>query len=86
MVWVSWGAVGLGVLLVAVAVGRLQPRLRPLRRALRVLSWRQQEVQRLAARAETLRGRLEELRRDEPRSFQTPVAAYDGPSPTSTGE
>ena len=59
MVWVSWGAVGLGVLLVAVAVGRLQPRLRPLRRALRVLSWRQQEVQRLAARAETLRGRLE---------------------------
>jgi uncharacterized membrane protein YcjF (UPF0283 family) len=74
--WIAWGAVGLGVLLVVLAASAMPSRMRRLRRALRVLSWRQQDVQRLSARAEVLRGELAQLQArvaslqgDEPRSF-----------------
>lgn len=70
MVWVTWGLVALGPLLVLVAVIPLAGRMRPLRRALRRLSWRQEELDRLRLRAAsvqnqlaTLQGQAGELRR-----------------------
>ena len=86
LAWIAWGAVGLGVLLVILAASPLPSRLRRLRRASRVLSWRAQDVQRLGSRAAVLRDELDQLqarvallRGDEPRSGQPGVAAYDGP-------
>jgi hypothetical protein len=59
--WISWGAVALGVVLLIAAVMSLPSRLRPLRRALRRLSWRQADLDRLQARAQVLQERAQDL-------------------------
>lgn len=59
--WLSWGLVVLGIALVTVAVVSLSGRLRPLRRALRRLSWRREELARLQAKAEVTTARVEQL-------------------------
>lgn len=59
--WLAWGLVVLGIAFVAVAVVSLSGRLRPLRRALRRLGWRREEVARLQAKAEVTTERVEEL-------------------------
>ena len=61
MVWVTWGLVALGPLLVIVAVIPLAGRMRPLRRALRRLSWRREELDRLRLRAAGLQDQLATL-------------------------
>jgi hypothetical protein len=58
LVWICWGLVALGLLLVVAAVIPLSGRARPLRRALRRLSWRQAELERLGARAESLQDQI----------------------------
>jgi hypothetical protein len=58
---ICWGLVALGVVLVAAAVMSVGSRLRPLRRAVRRLSWRRAEVERVQAKAESVRGRVETL-------------------------
>jgi hypothetical protein len=58
---ICWGLVALGLVLVAAAVSSVVSRLRPLRRALRRLSWRRAEVERVQAKAESVRGRIEAL-------------------------
>jgi hypothetical protein len=65
--WVSWSAVVLGVALVVVAVTSLTGRQRPLRRALRRLSWRAEAVRRLQARATATQDRLAALQADAER-------------------
>jgi len=58
---VCWGLVAVGLVLVAVAVISVGTRMRPLRRALRRLSWRREDVERLRAHAEAVRDRLDAL-------------------------
>jgi hypothetical protein len=61
LVWICWGLVALGVLLVLGAVFTLPGRVRPLRRALRRLSWRRAELDRLRTSAENLQDRVATL-------------------------
>ncbi len=59
--WVSVGLIGLGVLVVLVAVLSISGRVRPLRRSLRRLSWRRDELERLRTRAEGVNGLVQVL-------------------------
>jgi hypothetical protein len=65
--WISWGLVAVGVVLVVGAVMSLSGRVRPLRRALRRLSWRRDDLARLQVRAEALGARVGELTADAQR-------------------
>jgi hypothetical protein len=58
---ICWGLVAVGLVLVATAVSSVGSRLRPLRRAMRRLSWRRAEVERVQAKAEKVRERVETL-------------------------
>jgi hypothetical protein len=58
LVWICWGLVALGLILVVASVIPLSGRARPLRRALRRLSWRRGEIERLQTRAETVQEQL----------------------------
>jgi hypothetical protein len=58
---ICWGLVAVGLVLVATAVSSVGSRLRPLRRAMRRLSWRRAEVERVQAKAESVRDRVETL-------------------------
>ena len=59
--WVCWGLVALGLILVVGAAIPLSGRVRPLRRALRRLSWRRAEVARLQSRAESVQDQIATL-------------------------
>jgi hypothetical protein len=59
--WISWGLVVVGIALLTGAVMAMPGRLRPMRRALRRLSWRAEELTRLQDRADALRTRAGEL-------------------------
>jgi uncharacterized membrane protein YcjF (UPF0283 family) len=61
LVWICWGLVALGLIVVVAAVIPLSGRVRPLRRAMRRLSWRRAEVDRLRTRAESLQDQITEL-------------------------
>jgi biopolymer transport protein ExbB/TolQ len=58
VVWVCVGLVVAGIVLVVAAVVPLTRRARVVRRTLRRLSWRREDLERLAARAEGLRDHL----------------------------
>jgi biopolymer transport protein ExbB/TolQ len=58
VVWVCVGLVVAGIVLVVAAVVPLTRRVRVVRRTLRRLSWRREDLERLAARAEGLRDHL----------------------------
>jgi len=61
VLWASGGLVALGILLVLAAVVPLARRARPLRRALRRLSWRREDLERLRTRADGLQDRVATL-------------------------
>lgn len=61
VVWVCVGLVVAGVGLVIAAVVPLARRVRGVRRAIRRLTWRREDLERLAARAEGLRDHLTAL-------------------------
>jgi len=59
--WIAWGAVALGIVLVALAAMRLADPLRRLQRATRRLRLRAEDLQRLRGRADATRVRLVEF-------------------------
>lgn len=61
LVWICWGLVALGVVVVVGAVIPLSGRMRPLRRALRRLSWRRADVERLQTRAASVEDQIATL-------------------------
>jgi hypothetical protein len=82
--WIVGSIVVLGLLVLVVAVSALTGHLRPLRRALRRLSWTQREAMGVLSRADALRERLEALQAtgeqgEIPLSDPGRDAAYDGP-------
>jgi hypothetical protein len=64
VIWAVVGLVALGVVAVIVAVLGLSGRVRPLRRAVRRLWWRREELDRLRERVETIQERVQVLAED----------------------
>jgi uncharacterized membrane protein YcjF (UPF0283 family) len=83
--WVAWGLVAAGAVVLVASVMPLTRRMRTLRRAMRRLSWRQEDVQRLRDRAEAMQETLTDLQQRAALTEMAVAAVREGMTTARAG-